>query len=127
MGVFHEMITVRNVMTDSEPLQLSTKVDTGDTMLVIPGWLQERLQFPVIRTQNVCYANETTAERIVVHGVEITVCGRKGVYNAVIEPDKSYGLLGAIIMEELDLIPDPRGLKLYPNPRSPEMPMAEIE
>lgn len=52
---------------------------------------------------------------------------RKGVFEAIIEPRKKYALLGAIVMEALDLIVDPRGLQIYPNPRSPNMPMAEIE
>jgi hypothetical protein len=30
-------------------------------------------------------------------------------------------------MEILDLIVDPRGLQIYLNPRSPTLPMAEIE
>jgi hypothetical protein len=59
--------------------------------------------------------------------IEIEVCNRKGVFEAIVEPKKEYGLLGAVVMEVLDLILEPRELKLYPNPRSPEMPMAEIE
>jgi hypothetical protein len=127
MGVFYETILVRNVLTGSEPVELMVKVDTGATMLVLPGWIQEQLQFPVIRRQLIRYANEATEEREVVYGVEVTVCGRTGVFEAVIEPAKRYGLLGSIVMETLDLIADPRSQRLYVNPRSPELPMAEIE
>jgi len=127
MGIFYETILVRNVLIGGEPVELSVKVDTGATMLVLPGWLQQQLQFPVIRTQMVRYANEETAEREVVYGIEVTLCERKGVFEAVIEPEKRYGLLGAIVMEALDLIADPRSQKLYVNPRSPQIPMAEIE
>ncbi len=127
MGIFYETISVRNVLVGSEPIELSVKVDTGATMLVLPGWLQQQLQFPVIRTQVVRYANEEIAEREVVYGVEVTVCERKGVFEAVIEPEKRYGLLGAIVMKALDLIADSRSQKLYVNPRSPQLPMAEIE
>jgi predicted aspartyl protease len=118
---------VRNILKGGEPIELTVKVDTGATMLVLPGWLQEQLQFPVIRRQLVRYANEETAEREVVYGVEVTVCGRTGVFEAVIEPAKRYGLLGAIVLEALDLIADPRSQRLYVNPRSPDLPMAEIE
>jgi predicted aspartyl protease len=127
MGIFYETILVRNVLIGGEPVELSVKVDTGATMLVLPGWLQQQLQFPVIRTQVVRYANEETAEREVVYGIEVTICERKGVFEAVVEPEKRYGLLGAIVMEALDLIADPRSQKLYVNPRSPQIPMAEIE
>jgi predicted aspartyl protease len=115
------------VLIGGEPVELSVKVDTGATMLVLPGWLQQQLQFPVIRTQVVRYANEETAEREVVYGIEVTICERKGVFEAVVEPEKRYGLLGAIVMEALDLIADSRSQKLYVNPRSPQIPMAEIE
>jgi len=127
MGIFYETILVRNILKGGEPIELTVKVDTGATMLVLPGWLQEQLQFPVIRRQLVRYANEETAEREVVYGVEVTVCGRTGVFEAVIEPAKRYGLLGAIVLEALDLIADPRSQRLYVNPRSPDLPVAEIE
>ena len=127
MGIFYETILVRNILRGGEPIELTVKVDTGATMMVLPGWLQEQLQFPVIRRQLVRYANEETAEREVVYGVEVTVCGRTGVFEAVIEPAKRYGLLGAIVLEALDLIADPRSQRLYVNPRSPDLPMAEIE
>jgi hypothetical protein len=127
MGIFYETILVRNILKGGEPVELTVKVDTGATMLVLPGWLQEQLQFPVIRRQLVRYANEETAEREVVYGVEVTVCGRTGVFEAVIEPAKRYGFLGAIVLEALDLIADPRSQRLYVNPRSPDLPMAEIE
>ncbi|MFA0783575.1 aspartyl protease family protein [Fervidibacter sacchari] len=127
MGIFYETILVRNILKGGEPIELTVKVDTGATMLVLPGWLQEQLQFPVIRRRLVRYANEETVEREVVYGVEVTVCGRTGVFEAVIEPAKRYGLLGAIVLEALDLIADPRSQRLYVNPRSPDLPMAEIE
>ncbi|MBC8230780.1 hypothetical protein H8E77_14620 [bacterium] len=127
MGVAYAVIKVKRFLSDEEPIDLRVKVDTGATMLVIPSWVQERFEFPVIRKQSVKYADERHEPRDVVAGIEIEVCCRKGVFSAVVEPQKEYGLLGAIIMEELDLIVEPRELKLYPNPRSPELPMAEIE
>ncbi len=127
MGTIFTQVKVRNIIADTEATELRVKVDSGATMLVIPGWLQENLNFPIIRKQQVKYANERTEVKDVVYGVEIEVCGRKTVATAVVEPAKAYGLLGAIVMEELDLIVEPRGLKIYPNPRSPDIPMAEIE
>ena len=72
------------------------------------------------------YANEETEEKDVVWGVEVEMCDRKGIFEAVVEPNKRYALVGAIVMETLDLIIEPRSLQIYPNPRS-ELPMAEIE
>lgn len=60
-------------------------------------------------------------------GVEVAVCGRKGVFEAIVEPKKTYALLGCVILEPLDLIVEPRELGIYPNPHSPTLPMVEIE
>ena len=126
MGVTYATIKVKRFLSDEDPIELRVKVDSGATMLVLPGWVQERFSFPILRKQSVKYADERREQRDVAAGVEIEVCCRKGVFDAIVEPRKEYGLLGAIVMEELDLILEPRELKLYPNPRSPEIPMAEI-
>ena len=58
--------------------------------------------------------------------MEVDICDRKGIFGAIIEPNKRYALVGAVVMETLDLIVEPGGLQIYPNPRS-KLPMAEIE
>jgi hypothetical protein len=126
MGVTYAVIKVKRFMSDEEPMDLRVKVDSGATMLVIPEWVQEKFSFPIIRKQFVRYADERLEQRDVVAGLELEVCNRKGVFEAIVEPKKEYGLLGAVVMEVLDLILEPRELKLYPNPRSPELPLAEI-
>jgi predicted aspartyl protease len=126
MGIIYTTIKLRNALTNGEAVELKAKVDTGATLLVIPGDVSEEFEFPVIRKQNVKYANEETAEKDVVWGVEVEICDRKGVFEAIVESKKRYALVGAIIMETLDLIVEPRSLQIYPNPRS-KLPMAEIE
>ena len=127
MGVTYTLIKIRNPFKpEIEPVEIMAKVDTGTTLLVIPGEIAKKFKFPVIRKQTVKYANEETEEKEVVYGVEVEVCGRKGVFEAIVEPRKDYVLLGAVVMESLDLIVEPRSLKVYPNPRS-KLPMAEIE
>ncbi len=127
MGVTYATIKIKRFLSDEEPIELRVKVDSGATMLVIPGWVQEKFSFPIIRKQAVKYADERREQRDVAAGIEIEVCNRKGVFEAIVEPPKEYGLLGAVVMEVLDLILEPREFKLYPNPRSPDIPMAEIE
>jgi clan AA aspartic protease len=125
-GVFNAAITVRNPVEATATIELSAKVDTGATLLVLPQSVATELRLRSIRRQTVKYANEETAEREVVGVVELEVCGRKGWFEAVVEPRKTYALLGAVVMEALDLIVDPRAQRVYPNPRS-KLPMAEIE
>jgi predicted aspartyl protease len=126
MGIINETIKVSNKITNSAVLDVPSKIDTGATMLVLPQSVVDELKLPVQRRATVKYANEITAERDIVWGVEVELCGRKGVFEAVVEPNKTYALLGAIVMETLDLIVEPRNLKIYANPRS-VLPMAEIE
>lgn len=45
MGVFCETVLVRNVLTGGEPTELTVKIDTGATMLALPGWLRQQFQF----------------------------------------------------------------------------------
>ncbi|MDF0555808.1 hypothetical protein [Kamptonema sp. UHCC 0994] len=126
MGIIYTTLKIRNPLTNSEIVELEAKVDTGATLLVLPESTALHFNFPKIRKQIVKYANEETAERDIVWGVEVEVCQRKGVFEAIVQPGKKYALLGAIVMETLDLIVDPRELQIYPNPRSPSLPMAEI-
>jgi predicted aspartyl protease len=126
MGVFNTDIRIRNATKATDVFSLPAKVDTGATLLVLPEQVAKLLELAPIRRQMVKYANEETAERDVVGVVELEVCGRKGWFEAVVEPRKNYALLGAVVMAALDLIVEPRSLQLYPNPRS-KLPMAEIE
>lgn len=126
MGLVYTKIKIRNLLTKSDYLEIDSKIDAGATLLVIPEKVVKELDLPIIRQQNVKYANEDVQERSVVWGVEVTLCGRTGVFEAIVEPKKNYALTGAVVMEALDLIVEPRSLGIYPNPRS-SLPMAEIE
>ena len=44
----------------------------------------------------------------------MTYAGRDGVYNAVVEPSTESVLIGAIVMEDLDLIVDCVAQRLLP-------------
>ena len=126
MGIFNAIVKLRNATSPSDLLEIPAKVDTGATLLVLPGTIADRLKLTLIRRQRVKYANEETADRDVLGVVELEVCGRKGWFEAVAEPKKNYALLGAVVMETLDLIVEPRAMQVYANPRS-ILPMAEIE
>ena len=126
MGIINAELRLRNILTQGPMLLVPANVDTRATLLVLPESVSKELELPVIRTQTVKYANEDQADREVVYGVELEICDRKGVFEAIVEPNKTYALLGAVVMETLDLILEPRDLRIYPNPRS-KLPMAEIE
>lgn len=126
MGIVYTTIKIRNPLKDKNFVELEAKIDTGVTLLVISEDVAKEFEFPTIRKQIVKYANEETAERNIVWGVDVKICGREGIFEAVVEPKKKYPLIGAVVMESLDLIVEPRSMGIYPNPRS-KLPMAEIE
>jgi predicted aspartyl protease len=126
MGLIITPLRLRNAITPGEVVEIEGKADTAATMLVLPGEVAERLHLPAIRKQLVKYANEKVEEKDVVWGVELELCGRKGVFSAIVEPKKQYELIGAVVMEELDLIAETQSRRLLPNPRS-HLPTAEVE
>jgi predicted aspartyl protease len=126
MGLIYSKIKIRNLLTKSDYVEVDSKIDTGKTLLVLPEKVVKQLNLPVIRQQNVKYANEDVQQRDVVWGVEVTLCGRTGVFEAIVESKKNYALIGAVVMKALDLIVEPRSFGVYPNPRS-SLPMAEVE
>ena len=127
MGITFCRVRIRNPIEGTSPEELEAKVDTGSVMLVIPRSLAERHRFPKIRKQRMSYADGRTTEKDVVGGVEVEILGRKGWFDAIVEEGRENVLIGAIILEELDLIVEPRSRKVFPNPRSKDMPMSEIE
>lgn len=42
--VICDTVLVRNVLTGGEPTELTVKIDTGATMLALPGWLRQQFQ-----------------------------------------------------------------------------------
>lgn len=130
MGLVYTDIKIRNPFANLPAIDITAKVDSGAALLVLPRSVAKDFNLPVIRRQKVKpeghYADERVAERDIVGVIEVEVCGRKGWFEAVVGPRKKYALLGAVVMESLDLIVEPRDRAIRPNPRS-DLPMAEIE
>ena len=80
--------------------------DTGATRLVLPESVVTQLGLTPSQRTKVRYADQRSAERDVVQNVWLTLQGREGIFNAVVEPDRSEALIGAIVMEDLDLLVD---------------------
>jgi predicted aspartyl protease len=100
-------------------------VDSGASRLVIPSAIAKQLGLRVSGKGKVKYADGRTARRDQVEGVYLELMGRHGVFNASLEPKRETLLIGAIVLEDLDFLIDPRKERLYP--RDPEMVVSEIE
>jgi clan AA aspartic protease len=100
-------------------------VDTGASFLVIPAKVAKQLGLPKAGKTKVSYADKRTAVRDTVDLVEVELLGRKGTFRALVEPNRTTVLIGAIVLEDLDLLADCRRQRIYP--RDPECITAEVE
>jgi predicted aspartyl protease len=100
-------------------------VDTGAAQLVIPGSAAEAMGLEEAWNAKVTYADGHTQRRPVVKNVWLRVCDRDSVFSAVVEPSRKTALIGAIVMEALDLVVDCVTQQLHP--RDPNMMLTEIE
>jgi predicted aspartyl protease len=94
-------------------------------MLVLPQAVVEQLGLPLGRKIKVRYADGRRAQRREAKGALIKLMGREDTFTAVIEPKRDTALIGAIVLEALDLLADNRRARLIP--RHPAGPLYEIE
>ena len=71
------------------------------------------------------YADNRREKRQIVNNVWLQLLGRHAVFTAVVEPSRNDALIGAIVLEELDLLVDCTTQSLYP--REPDLRLTEIE
>ncbi len=100
-------------------------VDPGATRLVLPAKVVQQLGLPSKGKVQVRYANRETAVRDVVKAAFVKLLRRDGVFTAVVEPKRRTALIGAIVLEELDLLVDCTNQRLIP--RNKRIVVNEIE
>ena len=100
-------------------------VDTGSAHLVIPGAAMQALGLQEAWQAKVKYADGHTSSRPVVKNLWVKLCDRDSVFSAVVEPDRDTALIGAIVLEALDLVVDCITQTLHP--RDPHQILTEIE
>jgi predicted aspartyl protease len=101
-------------------------VDSGATRLVLPEAVVKRLGLPLISTAvNVRYADGRRAKRRAVKGVFVRLLGRDSTFTAICEPKRETALIGAIVLEDLDLLVDCVTQQVVP--RDPDGETFEIE
>jgi predicted aspartyl protease len=100
-------------------------VDSGAAGLELPTTVAQQLGVPVTGKVKVIYANRQTSRRDKVEDVYLELLGRHGVFDAHLEPKRDTAVIGAIVLETLDLLIDSRNERLYP--RDPKMVTSETE
>ena len=100
-------------------------VDGGAAKLVLPASTAEQLGVPTMGEATVRYADQRTSTRPVVEEVRLELLGRHGTFSAIVEPDRTTALIGAIVLEDLDFLVDCTKQQL--TPRDPNRIVSEIE
>ena len=120
MGLVHAEITLKNtgdvtnvergLIKESEIRQttVTAMVDTGAGTLVINEELRKQLGLEVRGLRRVSFANETKEICKITEPVDIHWQERSCAIRATVVPHCSEVLLGAIPLEDMDLIVDPK-------------------
>jgi predicted aspartyl protease len=104
---------------------ISALVDSGAAMLVLPQAVVKRLGLRRGAATNVRYADGRKAQRQKAEGAYVELLGRHDTFTAIVEPRRQTGLVGAIVLEALDLLVDCQNQCVVP--RDPSGPIYEIE
>ena len=100
-------------------------VNSGATRLVLPEAVVKRLGLPLGDPVKVRYADGRRARRKGVERVYVQLLGRHGTFTAICEPKRETALIGAIVLEDLDLLVDCVAQRVVP--RDPSGAIYEIE
>jgi hypothetical protein len=111
----------RNILNKDEVKRMTVNmlVDSGAYMMAINETFQEQLQLPFKEKRKSIMENGSVEEHDVVGPIEIKFKNRSAVCNAVVLPGDNEPLLGAIPMEEMDVIFHPRSNELVVHPDHP--------
>jgi len=120
MGLITAMLTLANPKRpDIQPVQTEALVDTGSVYLVIPEHVRLQLQFDEHTTKEVTLADGSRRVIPYVGPIETRFKNRLAYVGALVMGDEV--LLGAIPMEDMDLILLPNKRTADVNPDSPNI------
>jgi hypothetical protein len=100
-------------------IRVNMLADSGAYMMAINETIQSQMEFPFIDKREVQLANSEIVEYDVVGPIDVRFANRRATCSAFVLPGDSQPLLGAIPMEEMDVVILPKRLELVVNPEHP--------
>jgi clan AA aspartic protease len=123
MGIIYADLRLANqARPDLEEINASALVDTGALHLCIPEHLAMQLQLSPLKQREVQTADGKSHLIDYVGPIKISLLGRECFTGALVMGNQV--LLGAIPMEDMDLIVEPARMRVSVNPLSPNIPMS---
>ena len=121
MGLIFADVQLTNVRDDTlAPINIHALVDTGAVHLCIPEAIAIQLNLEEVERRQVTIADITTLSVPYVGPIKVSMGNRSCFTGAMVLGNQA--LLGAIPMEDMDLVARPHQRDVIPNPASPNMP-----
>ena len=111
----------RNKIGEEEVKRMKVQmlVDTGSVYMCINETIQEQLQLAVVEKRKGQLANGSIVEYDVAGPIEVRFKNRRCVVDAMVLPGDNELLLGAIPLEDMDVLIHPYRQELIVNPEHP--------
>ncbi len=115
------ILAKRHIIGQEEIKQMTVNmlVDSGAYMLAINENIQEQLQLPILEKRKAQMADGSIKEYNVVGPIELRFKNRQCTCRAMVLNGDNEPLLGAIPMEEMDVLIHPLRQELIVNPEHP--------
>ncbi|MCX7011870.1 MAG: clan AA aspartic protease [Candidatus Sumerlaeota bacterium] len=126
MGIVQANIRLSNPSKPKlKALTVNAMVDTGAMTICIPEHVAVQLQLPEIEEREVTTADERSHVVPYVGPIQIQFENRTCFTGALVIGGSV--LLGAVPMEDMDLVISPSGRSITVNPKSPNIPSAIVK
>jgi clan AA aspartic protease len=123
MGLTYASLNLRNPkLPDLRPIKVRSLADTGALHLCVPSHVALQLKLDELQKREVVTADGRKLVCPYVGPVEITYQGRSCFTGAIVLGDEV--LLGAVPMEDMDLVVSPAKRSVIINPDSPNIAMS---
>lgn len=120
MGLTNATITLKNPkLPELDAVEIEALADTGTVHLRIPSYIQRQLKLEEIDSKEVTLADGSQKLVPYVGPIELRYQNRVGFSGALVMGDQP--LLGAIPMEDMDLVVVPKTREVIVNPASPNV------
>jgi clan AA aspartic protease len=120
MGLVNGRFVLRNPrLPDAQPVTVEALADTGAVHLCIPEHIRIQLRLEAVDSKEVTLADGTKKLIPYVGPIEVRFKNRVGFVGALVMGDQV--LVGAIPMEDMDLVVVPRTRTIDVNPDSPNI------
>jgi clan AA aspartic protease len=115
------ILAKRNIIGEEEIKQMNVNmlVDSGAYMMAINETIQEQLQLSLKEKRKAQMADGSIEEYDVVGPIEVKFKNRRCSIDAMVLPGDNEPLLGAIPMEDMDILIHPLRQELIVNPDHP--------